>query len=386
MNVLIAIYHGIGKGGAEISVKILAEQLRKRGHNIIIASSEDYGGFCCERFAKFRKWPFFVLKTAYLKHFLRKVMKKYNIDEIYAQDMYTTLAAIQAAKDENKKVFVHLRDYWLFCPRSSCVMPNYTQCSICSISKLFKCSRLRFPWELSKFMMIRKCWKSLNYSACIFVFGNYEKSLLRKLGVEARIVPVQNARDFSDMPSKESAKLLRKQLQLTKTVVTFCGSLTYTKGVTFLLEIIPLILKKTKEIQFVIAGDGPYKSDVDKLSKLFPKQVISLGWVNHEKIPVLLCASDIVLLPAIWREPFGAVQLEAAAAKKVVIGADVGGVRDGIFGMHIPIQDKDKWVDAIFKLAINKKLRGKLAAESYLKAKSKYDITPYADKIDKELR
>lgn len=386
MNILVTIYHGLGKGGAEVSVKALCESLKERGHNVFIASTEPYAGFKWIRLSKFRKWPSFLIKQVYLEHVLKKAIKQHNIDLVYPQDMYTTLGAIKVAKKEKKSIVIHLRDYWFACPRSSCVMPDYTMCSYCSYGNLLKCaSPLRLPWEFLKLNMIKKCWKNFNDADCIFAATDHEESILREVGVKTKIVLARNARNFDFHANKAAVSAFKAKHALKGIVATFFGSLTYTKGAQVLLEIIPRVVEMDKNVQFLIAGDGGYNNEFIELSRKMQDSVILTGRLKQEEIPVLLASSDIVLFPSVWREPFGGAQLEAAAAKRAIIGDNVGGVRDKVFGIHISVKYIDKWAEKILYLAHNPKARARLAEIGFKNAKKEYNLKDYVDKIEQEL-
>ena len=142
MNILITIYHSLGYGGAEVSTSLLAKQLEKLGNKVIIASTQPYDGLDTKLFKKF-KLPFYGYQEFYLSKFLRKLIKKENIDIVYPQDRFTSIPAIIAAKRENKKVIVHFRDSWYACPRSSCLAPDFENYDICSYKILFRKERYR---------------------------------------------------------------------------------------------------------------------------------------------------------------------------------------------------------------------------------------------------
>lgn len=386
MNILITIYHGLGKGGAEVSAGCLARELQKRGHNIVILSTGNYEGLKCVPIARFHKWPSFMIKRLYLESAVRKAIREYDIDIVYAQDMLTTLGAIRAARKEGKKAAVHIRDYWFACPKSSCMMPDYSLCVKCSYRQLLKCCCIfRLPWEILKLRMIKKCWKEFNGVGCIFVAGNYEEDILRSVNAKCPIIHVNNAREFSQMPAPKNASAFRKKAGLTKCTALFFSSLTSTKGAGELMKIIEAVLIRTRSVQFVIAGDGPYSGRIRELSKKYSANVKYLGRLGNEEIASLLAASDMALFPAIWREPFGGAQIEAAAAKTVVIGDNVGGVRDKVFGIHIPAKNTKKWADTIIRLAGNSRERKKLAESCYANAKKHYNQKDYADKIEAAL-
>ena len=75
MKILFTVYSSLGYGGAEVSMKLLAEGLKKRGHDVIIASTGDYPGFKTYRFMRFRRAPLFYVHNLYLSSFLSKIIK-----------------------------------------------------------------------------------------------------------------------------------------------------------------------------------------------------------------------------------------------------------------------------------------------------------------------
>ena len=38
--------------------------------------------------------------------------------------------------------------------------------------------------------------------------------------------------------------------------------------------------------------------------------------------------SDIIIFPSIWPEPFGRIAIEGLAARKIVIGSNIGGIKE----------------------------------------------------------
>ena len=96
MNILYTSYFKPGKGGAEASLKILADETAKQ-HNVFIASSENWGQNTL-KFRKFRRIPCFFLQEKYLENFLIKQIKEKNISIIHANDGITYAASVKAAK------------------------------------------------------------------------------------------------------------------------------------------------------------------------------------------------------------------------------------------------------------------------------------------------
>ena len=80
MKILMTIYRYLGHGGAEVSTKLLAEQLIKRGHEVIIASAHPYEGIETYVFRRFRKWPAVFLQQMYLAKFVSNILKEKEIN------------------------------------------------------------------------------------------------------------------------------------------------------------------------------------------------------------------------------------------------------------------------------------------------------------------
>jgi glycosyltransferase involved in cell wall biosynthesis len=104
--------------------------------------------------------------------------------------------------------------------------------------------------------------------------------------------------------------------------IGYIGLLTYNKGVHLIARAVKS-LARPDLINVVIAGDGEaaYR---DQLIQEFRGLSVSFeGWVNpsdfYDKI-------DAIVVPSIWREPFGRVCIEAFAAGVPVIAANIGGL------------------------------------------------------------
>jgi len=69
-----------------------------------------------------------------------------------------------------------------------------------------------------------------------------------------------------------------------------------------------------------IAGDGPADVRAD--------DIVTLGWIDHERLVTELRRARMLLFPARWQEPFGITGVEALAQATPVVVSDVGGTRD----------------------------------------------------------
>jgi glycogen(starch) synthase len=130
-------------------------------------------------------------------------------------------------------------------------------------------------------------------------------------------------------------------------LVTYAGRLVYEKGVQHLLAAVPALVERHPGLRVVIAGDGPYRKDLEALA---PPGVTFAGFLAGHDLTALMGASDCYVVPSIY-EPFGMVALEAAAAGTPVAVADTGGlaeiVDDGVTGVKFPAQDPSALAAAV---------------------------------------
>jgi glycogen(starch) synthase len=122
-------------------------------------------------------------------------------------------------------------------------------------------------------------------------------------------------------------------------LVTYAGRLVYEKGVQHLLAAVPLLRERHPGLRVVIAGDGPYRADLEAAAG---PDVTFAGFLGGHDLTALMGASDCYVVPSIY-EPFGMVALEAAAAGTPVAVADTGGLAEivdhGVTGVKFPSQD-----------------------------------------------
>ena len=138
--------------------------------------------------------------------------------------------------------------------------------------------------------------------------------------IEVLYNPISND-VISNLSKEEARKLLN--LPKDKKIVLFVGSLTEKKGA----HLIPKIAEKLKDHLFVTIGDGVLK-------KLFLKNkqnnIIYLGYLPISELRHYYKASDILLVPSLWYEPFGRVVLEGAYNECYIIGSNKGGIPEVI--------------------------------------------------------
>lgn len=146
--------------------------------------------------------------------------------------------------------------------------------------------------------------------------------------------------------------------------VLYAGRLVWEKDVHLLPEISAALRRKYDKVQFVLAGDGPAR---EELQKKMPDAKF-LGHLTTQKLAEAYASSDAFIFPS-RTETFGNVTLEAMACGTVPICAAAGGAKDliinGINGFSPEPGDVDGFVRAIEHVMYHPKRRAKLIENAY---------------------
>jgi glycosyltransferase involved in cell wall biosynthesis len=132
------------------------------------------------------------------------------------------------------------------------------------------------------------------------------------------------------------------------------------------------------EAHFLMVGDGPLKSDVDKLVRELgiSNRVIMTGL--RRDVPELLAAMDIFVLTSLW-EGLPRVLPQAMAAGLPIVATSVDGnveaIRHGANGLLTPPGEPDSLAAAVLSLFADKELARKLAAAG------KERVQEYGDRL-----
>lgn len=141
---------------------------------------------------------------------------------------------------------------------------------------------------------------------------------------------------YGVLPSRNEA---RRKLSIPEkaTVILTVARLYPRKGIDMVIESMPDLTRYTRDIMYVVVGDGPEKENLKSLAQkrgLPPGRIRFEGSVSGENLPFYYAAADIfVLVPRRTGadvEGFGIVYLEAQACGLPVVGGRSGGVTDAV--------------------------------------------------------
>ncbi|PVG82430.1 glycosyl transferase [Nocardioides gansuensis] len=113
------------------------------------------------------------------------------------------------------------------------------------------------------------------------------------------------------------------------------------------------------------------------------ERVRFLGSVNHEDVPGVIRAADVVCSVP-WYEPFGIVPVEAMACGRPVVGTAVGGLLDtvvpGVTGELVPPRDPRVLSGALRDLLADPGLRAAYGADGVRRARERFSWPQVAER------
>ena len=153
--------------------------------------------------------------------------------------------------------------------------------------------------------------------------------------------------------------------------VVFLGRLARAKGVEPLIAAASRL--RTPGVQLVLVGDGPERQRVERAARRLgiAEQVHITGFVAHERVPAVLAASDLLVLPSLYEE-LGTVLIEAMQLGLPTVASRVGGIpellRHGELGILVPPGDADALAAAIDTVLTDRELARRLGAAALRRA------------------
>lgn len=153
---------------------------------------------------------------------------------------------------------------------------------------------------------------------------------------------------------------IRRNLKINEKIAfLYVGRIAREKDLDILMESIRQINSRYPDMaEFILAGDGPY---ISQLKKAAPENVIFTGYLKGEALSDLYASCDVFVFPS-STETFGNVVLEAMASGLPVLAVNSGGVKesviDGYNGFLCEPRNADSFMQLISGFIQNKELIG----------------------------
>jgi len=211
--------------------------------------------------------------------------------------------------------------------------------------------------------------------------------LLTKTGLVSaeRITPFPPSTRLEKFLNAQATSGLRKEFNVAPegTLTVSVGRLAPEKGHDVLIRAWKRVHAELPHAKLLIAGLGTQHEPLAKLTR-------DLGLDAHvflpgfrEDIPALYAEADLAVLAPTAGESFGIALLEAYATGRACVATDVGGVKDlvvnGETGWLVPPKDDEKLAAALIEALKNPEARAKFGAAGKARVLEKFTPAKLAD-------
>ena len=243
-----------------------------------------------------------------------------QFDVIHAHDWLTYLAGIAAKELTGKPLVVHVHD------------TSYDRGSDDMVD--------------TRVLAIEK--KGMEAADKVVTVSDLTRNIvINKYGIDpAKVVTVHNAVDFSGRSKMEVERGVKDK------IVTFLGRITFQKGPEYFIKAAAKVLKRTRNVRFVMAGSG------DMMNKAI-RQVARLGisdrfhftgFLRGQEVQKMFALSDVYIMPSV-SEPFGISPLEAMQSNVPSVISHQSGAAEVLkYALKVDFWDVDAMADQIYAL------------------------------------
>jgi glycosyltransferase involved in cell wall biosynthesis len=233
-------------------------------------------------------------------------------------------------------------------------------------------------WDMSGMIPLLERFERLNLDAAarIFVVSEVERRNLLRAGIaDEKIVVNPNGVDTEKFRPDIGGAVVRRELGVREDEVLagFVGTFGPWHGVLTLAEAVTLLPEKCG-VRFLLVGAGRLRDEVERLVQSAGKaeRVIFAGHIEHERVPALLDACEVLLSPHVPLEDgsefFGSPTklFEYMAMAKGIIASRLGQIGEVLAhedtALLVEPGNARQLADAILCLGRSRELRERLGA------------------------
>ena len=197
---------------------------------------------------------------------------------------------------------------------------------------------------------------------------------------------IRNGIDLEKNPIQVDRWLTRKELGVDAEtcLIGTIGRLTPVKGLSYLLQAVPILLRQRANVRLLIVGDGVIRKDLEAQARDLGigENVVFLG--HREDTLELMQALDIFVLPSL-SEGIPMALLEAMAASRAVVASRVGGipetVDDGVEGILVEPMDVTRLAESCLRLIDSPETAMKMGELARKRVVQEFSAMAMADRV-----
>ncbi|MBI2028291.1 MAG: glycosyltransferase [Candidatus Levybacteria bacterium] len=194
----------------------------------------------------------------------------------------------------------------------------------------------------------------------ITVSPSSKDEILKHRLTKSEPIIIYNGVDFTKFKPGERSK---------KPVILYLGRLQYYKSLNIFIRAAKSVIDKIPDVEFVIAGEGEEKQNLQKLAEELglQKYIKFLGKVSESQKIALFQSAWLFVNPS-FMEGWGITTIEANACGTPAIASNVPGLRDSVNNPHtgilVPYGNVEGFADAIKSLIKDENLRKEMSKDA----------------------
>lgn len=364
-------------GGAGMVAASLAKQLHVLGHDVSVitatASVQNVGKDEWEGVSVYRVYSSYherwrAWRSLYNPSVVKEVerlLTELKPEIVHAHNVHYHLsyASLVAAKQSGARVFLTVHD----------VMTVQYGKFVESMSAWRQFLQQRWRYNPFRNFFIRYALKNVDR---IFAVSTALKSLLEQRGIHVTAV-LYNGIDSAQWEiGRDIVAAFTQNYGLNgKKIMFFGGRVSALKGGDALAAALPAIVRAVPEAILLVAGkENGYLHTLERhMHELGVEDALkSTGWISGEDLKAAYHASDVVVQPSIYFEPFGLIALEGMACGKPTVVGYLGGlpevVQNGETGYVVNPHDTKQLSDKIIELLSDTALAEKMGQAGHHRA------------------
>jgi glycosyltransferase involved in cell wall biosynthesis len=337
-------------GGAGISSYELALELKRLGHFVSVITTcrkpeeegeTEYNGLKIYKITTdyHERWRAYVsLNNVPVVKKVEEILERERPDIVHANNIhqYLSYASLKSAKKYAKGVVLTLRDTMPI-TYGKLQTKRYLENLDPHITFMDNLRDARKRWNPFRNFLIKRYLRYVDQIVAIsravrnaFVANGIKdiKVIYNGLNIDDWIIDPHKAEEFRDKYGLKGKK-----------VILFNGRLSAAKGGDKVVEALKLVCGDVPEALLLVVGKMDEYATImkDKARSLgIEDNLVFTGWIERNDVRVTYGLSDVVLMPSLYLEPFGRINLEAMLSRKPVVGTCFGGVpeivEDGVTG------------------------------------------------------
>ena len=383
-------------GGADVVAWRLAHRQARMGHSVTVVTStadrareglHEEDGLPVHRV--FSRYPerfrnFLTPANPFVLGKLRALLPEIAADVVHAHNVHTHLSfqSLQLAAQSERPVILHAHDYFLFC----CTKFICADGQVAYTHKPFDC----VPCQRARYNPLRNRGIRGVVQEHVTRFIGISRALATALEYNGYpgVVPVHNGVDPDEYapPDPTAVAEFRAEHGLgDRPVVLLAARLSGSKGAGALVEAMAQV---PGDAVAVLLGNNPaYQEKLTKQAAQhgIEERVRFLGWLNPPAVKLAYHASDLVVAPSTYPDPFNLTLIEGMACGKPVIGSAFGAaseiIADSETGYVVNPLDTKALAQAIRSLLEDPTRRHALGAAGQARVNEHFTLKKQADRV-----